>query len=114
MREELPRTVIPKVRRDERSARAGLLLVFLALLVACGSSRQTTGDAPSEPIRECDSYLAAYEHCLNALGPERITEARLEQRRAAFAAQAAQGESGRKALRKQCSDGLSKLAATCR
>jgi hypothetical protein len=114
VRKELLRNVTLEARRDERFARAGVLLVLLPLLVACSSGHTAGGEAPSEPIRECDSYLAAYEHCLNSLGHERVTEARVEQRRAAFAAQAALGGSARQALRKQCTDGLSQIKTMCR
>jgi hypothetical protein len=114
VRKESLRNVAPEVRRT-RFARKGAVLLSLSLLVAC-SSRQTTGEAEatSEPIRECDSYLAAFEHCLNSLGHERVTQARVEQRRAAFAAQAALGGSAREALRKQCTAGLSQVATMCR
>jgi len=86
----------------------------LALLPACSSSHSTKESPADEPIEECDAFLGAYEHCLDSLGPASIAQARVEQTRAGFVAQAGHGEAARAALRQKCADNLSQLKTTCR
>jgi hypothetical protein len=102
------------------SRRPSIVLASLllgALLLGCGSHAK--GDRAEEtnpPIEECDQFVAAYEHCLATLGPDRIAKARAEQTRAGLATQlqAAHGEAARTALRTQCATNLTQLRATCR
>ena len=91
-------------------------VVLGALLAACGGHAKSNATTePSEPIEECDSFVAAYGRCLGNLGPERIANARADQTRAALAIQISQahGEPARAALRQKCVDNLSRLTATC-
>jgi hypothetical protein len=101
----------PSERRA--SAVTGLLLGAVVVL-GCGSRAKGDRSEAKEPIAECDAFLAAYDHCLGSLGPDRIAKARVEQTRAGLVAQASHGDAARAALRKQCTDNLSQLKATCR
>jgi hypothetical protein len=91
----------------------GLSLVAL-VVVGCGSHAKGDRSEPEEPITECEAFLAAYDHCLGSLGPDRIAKARVEQTRAGLVAQASRGDAARAELRKKCTDNLSQLKATCR
>jgi hypothetical protein len=95
---------------------SGLSVLVLTLLFGCSGRHATKDDAEStEPIQECNAFLSAYEQCLETLGPARIAQARVEQTRAGLVAQVqtAHGDTARAALRKQCTDNLSQLKATC-
>jgi hypothetical protein len=90
--------------------------ILLGAVVVLGCGSRATGDRPEveQPISECEAFLAAYDHCLGSLGPDRIAKARVEQTRAGLVAQASHGEGARTELRKRCADNLSQLKATCR
>ena len=98
----------------------GPIVPLASLLAVCAStacsSRPATGgaEAKAEPIPQCEAFLSAYEHCLDALGPSDIARARVEQTRAALTTQLSGGTAARAALREKCADNLSQLRTTCR
>ena len=104
-----------KVRTPTRG-RLGRVAILIALpiVVACGSHRGDGAHPQDEPIEECEAFLASYEHCLASLGPARIAQARVEQTRSAFRAQAAAGDTARSNLRQKCVANLADLKTTCR
>jgi hypothetical protein len=117
-RPESGRRRISRARSRSLATRRMLSVAALfaaAALAACGSHASPSGsNAADQPIPECEAFLSAYEHCLDSLGPTWIAQARVEQTRAAFATQAAQGPAAGQALRKQCVDRLSQIKTTCR
>ncbi len=102
-------------QRSTRRVLSVAALLGAAAAMACGS-HAAPGDsnAADQPIPECEAFLTAYEHCLGSLGPAWIAEARVEQTRAAFATQVAQGPAAGQVLRKQCVERLSQIKTTCR
>jgi hypothetical protein len=113
----LESSIVSKTRPFSGSSHRRLAAAFLgaAVLAACGNHATTVGSqAADEPIPECEQFLAAYEHCLDSLGPVWIAQARIEKTRAAFATEAAQGAAAGQALRTQCIAQLSQLRTTCR
>jgi hypothetical protein len=88
-----------------------------ALLLACSSpgTADSTGAGASEvePIKECEAFLAAYSRCLGSSGGDAVTNARIEQSRAALTKQAATGANARDSVRRQCVDNLSQLSRAC-
>ena len=101
-------------RSRRRRAASSLLACCVLFLATAACTSPSTGEQsdPDEPISECETFLASYEHCLSGLGPPSIAHARIEQTRAGFAA--IHGKGPRAALRKECAENLTQLKSTCR
>ena len=99
---------------DDRSTKRhlGALCILVGLFAsACGKHSASDGtEAPPEPIKECEAFVASLQHCLERLGPSDIAAARVAQARASLDAQLS--HSPRDAVRKQCITSLTNM--TCR
>jgi len=87
------------------------LCFWLVTTVACGSSSGERRTEARESIPECDAYVATYERCLTALGPDtaRIAGGRAAVLRASLAPPEASEK--RDALRNKCVNASRQFAA---
>jgi hypothetical protein len=90
-------------------------LCGIVLVTGCGNHRSSDAQRTARNIPECDAFVEAYEQCVGALGPPKLTAARIEQTRAGISAQiAASTDESLPVIRAQCVQNLSQLKATCR
>ena len=98
--------------RTVTRAVVGALGIAIAA-VACDSNEHSSS---SEPLAECEAYVAAYEHCMIGMGDRAgaIVKQRAADTRAAFNLAAKKDEASREATRVQCEAATQRLTASCR
>lgn len=92
-----------------------ILVQFVGGLVLVGCSGRSQSDADpslSEPIAECDSYVATMRRCMGSLGPH-AAEASKGQLAALGGAFQAHGPDERAAMRARCVEATRKISGAC-
>jgi len=91
--------------------KCALIAFTYVLVILVGCAGRVDNDE-SDPIPECQAYLAAERNCLSAISPE-VARERTKSTRAAFT-MVARDPVGRNQLAAQCRAAEQQISRTCR